>query len=281
MVIRTNAWLFCLLFLSTVLPVASSFVTPQWKRPSLQCQMLEKRLEDAAVRRFTVGYDKLCKNCPTRLEPRVDTLTEMIMGLTVDDRDEVLAAVVQRIEESKKGLAMGTGLRTSTEVYTYQCAGADDKSKLRDATNRSEQEGSKKRKRKQDTHDSQNDDDAYNQNMRLVRIMRKKKSKACARYTKSEVELATAGRLYEVATMFLAGETDGRLDNSVKVTKEIAKMRNMSRSDLKTRRFEHLALVTKFEKRKAKYSAKRYEANLELSRIEAAIEQHKCTAAIS
>ena len=40
----------------------------------------EEALEKSAVQRFTVGYDKLCKNCPTRLQPRVDTLTEMILG---------------------------------------------------------------------------------------------------------------------------------------------------------------------------------------------------------
>jgi hypothetical protein len=36
------------------------------------------KIEASAVQRMTKGYDKLCKNCPTRLQPRVDTLTEVL-----------------------------------------------------------------------------------------------------------------------------------------------------------------------------------------------------------
>lgn len=41
----------------------------------LRCQI--SKVEASAVQRMTKGYDKLCKNCPTRLQPRVDTLTEV------------------------------------------------------------------------------------------------------------------------------------------------------------------------------------------------------------
>jgi hypothetical protein len=41
----------------------------------LRCQL--GKVEASAVQRMTKGYDKLCKNCPTRLQPRVDTLTEV------------------------------------------------------------------------------------------------------------------------------------------------------------------------------------------------------------
>ena len=41
----------------------------------LRCQL--DKVEASAVQRMTKGYDKLCKNCPTRLQPRVDTLTEV------------------------------------------------------------------------------------------------------------------------------------------------------------------------------------------------------------
>ena len=42
---------------------------------ALRCEM--NKIEASAVQRMTKGYDKLCKNCPTRLQPRVDTLTEV------------------------------------------------------------------------------------------------------------------------------------------------------------------------------------------------------------
>ena len=42
---------------------------------ALRCEL--NKIEASAVQRMTKGYDKLCKNCPTRLQPRVDTLTEV------------------------------------------------------------------------------------------------------------------------------------------------------------------------------------------------------------
>ena len=42
----------------------------------LRCEMT--KIELSATQRMTKGYDKLCKNCPTRLQPRVDTLTEVL-----------------------------------------------------------------------------------------------------------------------------------------------------------------------------------------------------------
>jgi hypothetical protein len=44
---------------------------------ALRCEMT--KLEASAVQRMTKGYDKLCKNCPTRLVPRADTLAEVCL----------------------------------------------------------------------------------------------------------------------------------------------------------------------------------------------------------
>jgi hypothetical protein len=48
--------------------------------PLLALRSQMDRNELSAVQRMTKGYDKLCKNCPTRLQPRVDTLTEVVSG---------------------------------------------------------------------------------------------------------------------------------------------------------------------------------------------------------
>ncbi len=108
---------------------------------ALRCEMT--KLEASAVQRMTKGYDKLCKNCPTRLVPRADTLAEvrwlapilrvggsnfvapgrwpacvpraaaertrrcgaaqMIMGLPVDEREALLQTVAQRTEAAAGG----------------------------------------------------------------------------------------------------------------------------------------------------------------------------------
>jgi len=59
------------------------------------------KVETAAVKRFT-NFDKLCKTCPTLLQPKVSTLTEMIMGLPVEERNELLHTVTQRILQQEQ-----------------------------------------------------------------------------------------------------------------------------------------------------------------------------------
>jgi len=54
-------------------------------------------VEAKAVQRFTKSYDKLCKTCPTRLQPRVDTLEEMIVGLPEDELKLLAAKVALRL----------------------------------------------------------------------------------------------------------------------------------------------------------------------------------------
>jgi hypothetical protein len=69
----------------------------------LQAQM--DKIETSAVQRMTKGYDKLCKNCPTRLQPRVDTLTEVCTDLnretstlpTLNQSKRDLRSPIQRV----------------------------------------------------------------------------------------------------------------------------------------------------------------------------------------
>ena len=84
----------------------------------LRCEMT--KLETSAVQRMTKDFGKLCKNCPTLLQPRVDTLTEMIMGLPAAEREELLATVAQRVEAAG---AEADGVRTPRETYDFQRTG--------------------------------------------------------------------------------------------------------------------------------------------------------------
>jgi hypothetical protein len=77
-------------------------------------QPLDK-VETAAVK--FLAYDKLCDACPTRLQPRVETLKEMIMGLQEREREELLANVARRVEEGSV-----SEVCTSRVVYDFQVA---------------------------------------------------------------------------------------------------------------------------------------------------------------
>ena len=78
------------------------------------------KIEGVAVDRFTIGYDKLCKSCPTRLQPRADTLAEMILGLPIEERNELMDTVAKRLEEENNHRP--TPL-SSRDVYDIQTAG--------------------------------------------------------------------------------------------------------------------------------------------------------------
>ena len=100
--------------------------TTQLSNASLSSKQEENhnpKVERKAAQRFAVAYDKLCKTCPTRLTPRVDTLTEMIMGLSKTAREELLQNVAKRCaaeSEPQHGTTTATGVQTSRELYEFQ-----------------------------------------------------------------------------------------------------------------------------------------------------------------
>jgi len=78
------------------------------------------KLENAAIQRFTVTYDKLCKNCPTRLEPRVETITEMILGLPLEERQRLMMGLEKRFNADDEKHNNRGSVRSSQEVYAFQ-----------------------------------------------------------------------------------------------------------------------------------------------------------------
>jgi hypothetical protein len=58
---------------------------------SVSCQL--DKIETKAVEKFTTQYEKLCKTCPTRLQPRVETLIQMIVGLPPIEREELFSRI--------------------------------------------------------------------------------------------------------------------------------------------------------------------------------------------
>jgi hypothetical protein len=55
------------------------------------CQL--DRIEAKAVEKFTTQYEKLCKTCPSRLQPRVETIIQLIAGLPSAEREHLFSRI--------------------------------------------------------------------------------------------------------------------------------------------------------------------------------------------
>lgn len=220
-----------------------------------------------AVSRFTVEYDKLCKHCPTRLQPRVHTLTEMIMGLSVQERQELLAAVALREATNK------VGLRTPKEVYDFQLSAATGNVMVDDgvvAGNETKQEN-KKQSMKRHVKMKENDEAIRGGEQQLSKA-KEKMEKAQGKFMNNEMKLAHLERLLHVTTLLLARGKDAEIPNDEETSslaKEIASLQTMTRQQLKLQRLKYAEKRAKYERNRAKCRVKRFAASLELSKVKA------------
>jgi len=207
------------------------------------------KLETASVKRFTIGYDKLCKNCPTRLQPRVDTLTEMILGLDDKEREELMSKVSKRLLDAQlqqNGDDDRRKVTSSKDVYDFQTAGEDivlKKQKL------------EKEKR---THAKEEVSD----NCRIT----KKMIKARGKLESNKQSAMRASRLLEVTIMLLS-----RRDTDVKVScadngwyHEIDRLKQLPRAELRMEKLKLVAIKAKHDQKIAKQRLKLYDASMAL-----------------
>ena len=207
-------------------------------------------VEAKRVQRFTTGYDKLCKTCPTLLQPRVDTLTEMIVGLTKDERKELMANVARRLEEiGNEATAAQAGIQTSQDTYNFQTARA---------TTCTDSEVNAK-----DVVVAVQPNDASNE--KLIR----KLDKAKAKFEYNRRKAAKARRLLACCNALLARDLlaneptiynlPNPLDNDI--YHHIDELKTMSRQDLKLERLKLHSQKAKFESKVAKGRLKLYDAS--------------------
>ena len=202
------------------------------------------KLEAASVKRFTIGYDKLCKNCPTRLQPRVDTLTEMILGLDDREREELMSKVSKRLLDAQlqqNGDDDRRKVTSSKDVYDFQTAGEDivlKKQKLENA--------------KEEVSD----------NCRIT----KKMIKARGKLESNKQSAMRASRLLEVTRMLLS-----RRDTDVKVScadngwyHEIDRLKQLPRAELRMEKLKFVAIKAKHDQKIAKQRLKLYDASMAL-----------------
>uniref|UniRef100_A0A7S4JPJ9 Uncharacterized protein n=1 Tax=Odontella aurita TaxID=265563 RepID=A0A7S4JPJ9_9STRA len=249
------------------------------------------KLESAAVRRFTTGYDKLCKNCPTRLKPRVDTLAEMILGLSDSERDELMATVTKRAEEGAEGSAEtsetkdGTrGARNAREVYDFQVEmegasliGTVTKKKAKSvrrngvAVRPMNDSRQKKRIENMSTGDGKRSsaDDLAVRDAKLSAKLTKSRSKL----QKSQLDHSRTSRLLTVASLFLSEGGEASLPPSVAgandCNADVDELRSMDVSELELQKLKYEATMAKCAGKMAKARVKMFASNLELSRVRA------------
>jgi len=230
-----------------------------------------KKIETQAVKRFTIGYNKLCKNCPTRLQPRVDTLTEMIMGLEDTEREGLLALVAQRTKEledssvvtNHNGEIQTQGVKTPEEVYAFQVGSqAQDMEKPLD-------ESIQKSVAISNEHDMKMTPPPpppqENNNRKVLKEMEETKQKL----SKSKLQLAHMNRLVKIVSLFLSEGTDvalpdSLLDKGQEEEEEVDLLRKMGRSELKLELLSYKVKKAKCEKAEAKSRKNRYAASLKL-----------------
>jgi hypothetical protein len=169
---------------------------------------------------FTVEYDKLCKNCPTLLQPQIDMLTEMIMGLSMEECHELLAAIAQCEATNEMGL------RTPKEVYDFQLPAATGNVMVDDRFVANEQtiQEDKKQNMKQDVKMKENDEVIHDREQWLSKV-RNKMGKARVKFMDNEMELAHAEQCLHVTTLLLAEGKDAEIpdhEQSSSFAKEFA-----------------------------------------------------------
>lgn len=228
------------------------------------------KLEKAAIARFN-NYDKLCKTCPTLLKPKVDTLTEMVVGLSPEERGQLFQAVALRLEQQQHdgndGISSFAKVKAAEDVFRFQI-GADvaypaDELTLPEILASSET--------------IQNDDDE-----KVRGKMDKLRSKfESNKYKLSQVQalLAQTNRLLSKRAETRGTTTDdddddhddtndddciiGQITDPVVLHKTL-ELQEMTRSELEMQRLKCTAQKMKFEQKIAKAKLKLYQASLRM-----------------
>lgn len=228
------------------------------------------KVEGAAVKRFTVSYDKLCKSCPTRLQPRVDTLAEMILGLPDEERTELMERVAQRLEgEGSDPDCRVRRIKSSTDVYDFQTGGTMTMARATRGIQRPSYIGDTVAESSAPPLEEEEEEEEIEVvDAKLLKKMRKVRSK----FDLNKQKLAKARRLLGITNALLAKDgcrseptiysVSNPMDNAW--YDDIDRLKGMCRDDLKMERLKLAAQKAKYESKVAKGRLKMYLASAEL-----------------
>mmetsp|Transcript_31289 Transcript_31289/g.63589 ORF Transcript_31289/g.63589 Transcript_31289/m.63589 type:complete len:310 (-) Transcript_31289:890-1819(-) len=223
------------------------------------------KVESSGVKRFTVGYDKLCKSCPTKLQPRVDTLTEMIVGLTDTEREALMENVARRLVEIQQDEERGESrkiVRTARDVYEFQTNGmataqSEKPQKEKGGNGRAEGEYQKSTKI------------GVSPDAKLLKKMDKTRSN----YESNKNKSARARRLLAVTNALLQ-RNDHKNEPTIYTIAnpvdngwyhEIDELKKLGRDELKMERLKLKVQKAKYEGKVAKARLKLYGTSMKLS----------------
>jgi len=248
------------------------------------------KVESAAIKRFT-RFDKLCKTCPTLLQPKVSTLTEMIMGLPAEERDELLHTVTRRIlqeeeqqQQQQDKSSTSTAVQTPKDVFQFQTGIHPNAMPAKDVA---------KPKRKKETNHiliknkniSKMATETAKKNVNNKKLLAKIE-KNRSKFQKNKLKLTRTQCLLDQTNAILAASGTKNGGDSTKsqellqvttITDSdiyhcIDELQQMTRTELKMQRFKYIAQKAKCEQKLAKSRGKLYGANLalleEISRTE-------------
>lgn len=219
-----------------------------------------RSLEDAAIQRFR-AFDKLCKTCPTTLKPRVETLTEMIVGLAAEEREELWSKVARRLESSPEVGEVG-GAKSPEDVFRFQtgpeaAAPRVPKQERREPPRKEAQPGEGKAPLPR-----MNENDESKLMRKMMKIRAKLQESKCKRSRIQRLLHQTDSLLSSGTTIALTGcdETDSGVYHS------IDEMKAMSPTELKYQRLKYMAQKSKMDQKIAKCRVKLYGVSLELAK---------------
>mmetsp|Transcript_3624 Transcript_3624/g.5304 ORF Transcript_3624/g.5304 Transcript_3624/m.5304 type:complete len:295 (+) Transcript_3624:70-954(+) len=239
------------------------------------------KIESAAIKRFT-RFDKLCKTCPTLLQPKVSTLTEMIMGLPAEERDELLHTVTRRIlqeeeQQQQDKSSASAAVQTPKDVFQFQTGVHPNTMHTKDIAQQKKKKETNhilitnKNNSKTATRTNKKDEPAQN-NKKLLEKIEKVRSK----FKKNKLKLTRTQCLLDQTNAILASsKNDGDATTTQQLLQVttitdsdiyhcIDELQQMTRTELKMQRFKYVAQKAKCEQKLAKSRGKLYEANLAL-----------------
>lgn len=190
------------------------------------------KVDVVRVRKFTKNFDKLCKSCPTRIQPRVDTLTEMIFGLPVEERDELMDVISKRLKDAPTTDADEPQTRMAQSpraVYELQTAGVAVPDK--------------EEKEKKKSSESK---------------LRSKLDEARSKLESSKHKFEKASRLLKVTNALIAKPTTHGIENSIldALSGDIERLMGKSREELQKERLKFVEKKAKCEKKLMKSQSK-------------------------
>ena len=221
------------------------------------------KVEASAVKRFK-NYDQLCKTCPTLLQPRIETLEEMIMGLETSERNTLLAHVARRMERNQanettaSSLASDAGIQTAKDVFEFQTGqkvpATDDFVKER-------------AQRKKNTLMMEEKTKTVLTNVSPDKTLAKME-KTRKKFETNRMKMLRLKCLLDQTSRLLSRDAQAldqfcdTSDSSLYHT--IDELQAMSRPELKMQRLKYIAQLSQYQQKIAKGRAKLYEASLKL-----------------